>query len=573
MQKLARAAHLAIPAALLIGGLHAQTTTRVSLGYLGVEPDAASGGFSSVSANGRFVAFMSAATNLVPVDTNGFQDIFVRDRLNGSTELVSIATGGAQGTTDCDGWASISGDGRYVAFTSRASNLVAGDTNGWWDIFVRDRLNGTTERVSLDSAGAEANERSFYPTLSADGRFVAFLSYASNLVAGDTNGFGDVFVRDQQTGLTELVSISTAGTQGDNFSVPWSVSPDGRYVAFFSYATTLTPNDTNGFGDVFLRDRLLGTTSLVSVDSAGAQGNGDSGACSLSANGRYVAFSSSATNLVPGDTNGASDVFVHDGLTGLTERISVGSAGTEANLQSELPSISADGRYVAFQSDASNLVAGDTNGKVDAFLRDRLAGSTTLVSVAATAVAGDGRSDLPAISADGSCVEFRSEATNLVPGDNGMVDVFVRDVTCTGSISIYCTAKTNSLGCLPSIGSVGLPSQSGPDNFYVTASNVLNQKSGMMIWGGAQASIPFHGGVLCIAPPIVRTPIQNSGGSTGASDCSGSYAFHFTQAYMAQQFLIGGYSTVYAQYWSRDPGFAAPNSIGLTNALSFTICP
>jgi hypothetical protein len=179
----------------------------------------------------------------------------------------------------------------------------------------------------------------------------------------------------------------------------------------------------------------------------------------------------------------------------------------------------------------------------------------------------------PAISADGRLVAFASTASNFVAGDtNGAFDIFVQDRTCTGSIYSYCTAKTNSLGCVPQVGSIGLPSQSGPNNFYVTASNVLNNKSGMMLWAGAKASTPFHGGTLCLAPAIVRTPVQNSGGNAGVSDCSGSYSFYFSQAYMSSHFLGSG-SVVYCQFWSRDPGFPAPNSIGLTDGLSFAICP
>jgi hypothetical protein len=136
----------------------------------------------------------------------------------------------------------------------------------------------------------------------------------------------------------------------------------------------------------------------------------------------------------------------------------------------------------------------------------------------------------------------------------------------------YCIAKTNSLGCTPTIGSTGVPSMSGANNFFVTASSVRNNKTGILLWGGSSASTPFFGGTLCIAAPIVRTPTQASGGTQGPDDCSGGYSFHFTQAYLASQFLSAG-STVYAQYWSRDPGFSPPNNIGLTDALRFTVCP
>jgi Tol biopolymer transport system component len=235
-------------------------------------------------------------------------------------------------------------------------------------VFVHDRQTGTTERVSVNSAGAQANYGGAFPSISVDGRFVAFDSYASNLVSGDTNGAPDVFVHDRQTGTTERVSVNVAGTQGNNSSGDASISADGRLVAFDSYASNLVSGDTNGTWDVFVRDRQAGTTKCMSVDSAGTQGNDSSLSGSISVDGRFVAFQSSASKLVSGDTNGASDVFVHDRQTGTTERVSVDSAGREGNLDSVYPAISADGRFVAFHGDASNLVPGDTNGSVDVFV-------------------------------------------------------------------------------------------------------------------------------------------------------------------------------------------------------------
>src|SRR5205814_1263965 len=197
---------------------------------------------------------------------------------------------------------------------------------------------------------------------SADGRFVAFAAWARNLAPGDTNGFGDVFVHDRGTGVTERLSVDGAGTEANDTIHQPAISADGRFVAFVSAATNLVPGDTNGLSDVFVHDRRTRRTERVSVDSAGTQADGASASPALSADGRFVAFSSSATNLVPGDTNGQADVFVHDRRTGTTERVSVDSAGTGANGWSERPSISADGRFVAFCSYATNLVPRDTNG-------------------------------------------------------------------------------------------------------------------------------------------------------------------------------------------------------------------
>ena len=255
----------------------------------------------------------------------------------------------------------ISANGRYVVFSSSASDLVAGDTNDVYDVFVRDIVAGTTTRVSVDSAGHEGNESSWYGAISTDGRYVAFYSFASNLVAGDTNGQSDVFVRDIVAGTTTRVSISNAGLQADQGGSVPAISADGRYIAFLSYSTNLVAGDTNNAGDIFVRDTVAHTTTRVSLDSAGTQANNSSTDLpSISANGRYVAFLSYASNLVAGDTNGNEDAFVRDTVAGTTTRVNVDSAGTQANDNAFFPAISADGRYVAFWSWASNLVPNDT---------------------------------------------------------------------------------------------------------------------------------------------------------------------------------------------------------------------
>ncbi len=388
----------------------------------------------AISADGRFVAFYSEASNLVDGDTNGARDVFVHDRQDGTTTRISVDAGGAQGNSHSFA-PSISGDGRLVAFYSDASNLVPGDGNSADDVFVRDRQSGATERVSVSSGGAEANAGSLSPALSADGRYVAFLSDASNLAAGDTNGFRDVFVRDRGTGATTRVSVDSAGVQAAVGSFSVAISGDGRFVAFHSFADNLVADDTNETADVFVHDRQTGETTRVSVFDGGAEADGDSFRPALSADGRFVAFDSDSTILVWDDLNFVADVFVHDRLTNTTRRVSIDDGGGEPTSLSQRPSISGDGRYVAFYSEAADLVAGDSNGASDIIVHDRQSGATTRVSVANAGTEGNGDSFRPALSADGRIVAFDSNATNLVDGDsNRFSDVFARDLTAVSPV-------------------------------------------------------------------------------------------------------------------------------------------
>src|SRR5258707_11000212 len=352
----------------------AQLTERASVATGGSQANGRSLA-PALSADGRVLAFVSEAFDLVPGDTNGCRDIFVRDRIAGTTERVSVAPGGTQASGDSDS-PTISADGRFVAFRSVAADLVAGDTNGCSDIFVHDRLSGTTVRASVDSAGLETNGPCALPSLSADGRLVAFSSGGTNLVPGDTNGRDDVFLRDLVAGTTERLSLTNGGGQGNSGSDEPVLSSDGRFLSFDSDASNLVPGDTNASEDVFVRDRLLGTTERVSVSTAGVGGDDDTGQSSISADGRYVSFYSIADNLVPGDTNGFGDVFVHDRLTGVTERVSLGAAGVQADLGSISGWLSGDGPTIASLSYATSLVPADSNGVPAIFGRDLVTGTT-----------------------------------------------------------------------------------------------------------------------------------------------------------------------------------------------------
>ncbi|MEP6488698.1 calcium-binding protein [Microcoleus vaginatus GB2-A3] len=386
---------------------------------------------SSISADGRFVAFtlqqsifsLGEPNN----NTNNSDDIFVRDLLTNTTTRVSVDAAGNPGN-DISYDPSISADGRFVAFQSDATNLVPGDTNNSGDIFVRDLLTNTTTRVSVGSAGNQGNSLSRRSSISGDGRFVAFASDATNLVPGDTNNSTDIFVRDLSTNTTTLVSASSSGDRGNNDSELPSISANGRFVAFRSFATNLVPGDTNNERDIFVRDLLTNTITLVSVSSNGDRANDSSSRCSISADGRFVAFSSDATNLVPGDTNNTTDIFVRDLSTNTTTRVSISSTGNQGNEDFYTPFISADGRFVTFSSEASNLVPGDTNDSEDIFVRDLSTNTTTRVSVSSTGNQGNSDSEFPSISANGQKVAFSSFAANLVPGDtNNGPDLFIAD--------------------------------------------------------------------------------------------------------------------------------------------------
>jgi hypothetical protein len=527
----------------------------------------------SISADGRWIGFGSSASNLVPGDKNQALDAFVRDRLLAINQRVSVSSSGEEGNGFSSG-TMLSADGRHACFVSTSTNLVPGDTNLKEDSFVHDLWTGTTQRVSVSSSGEQGNDHSSDVRISADGRFVAIWSNASNLVPNDTNGEPDVFLHDRQSGTTVRVNVSSSGGEANGATYEPSISGDGRFVTFASFADNLVPGDTNGFADVFVHDSLTGATTRASVTSTGGQALWGGRFPAISADGWFVAFESASPDLVPGDTNNETDIYVHDRQTGATTRVNVGPGGVQANDSATRSCISADGRFVAFQTPATNLIQGGSSG-TEIFVHDRATGLTTLVSQSTSGLHGNGPSYNATISPDGKVVGFYSHATNLTPGDtNGKQDVFVRD--CGGAVSprVYCVAKPNSLGCTSSIAFAGSPSASASSGFLIFAANVLSQKPGLLAYGLAGPwMLPFQGGWLCVKPPLQRTPVQLSGGSL-PSDCSGTYAFDFN-AWIAtgtDPALVAG-QDVWSQYWSRDPGFAPPSSTGLTDALFFTISP
>jgi Tol biopolymer transport system component len=410
----------------------AGVTSRVSVASGGAQ---VRGGGPSVieslatSADGSVVAFASNATNLVPGDTNGVFDVFTFDVASGQMTRVSVAADGSEASAPSQDVA-LSADGKVVAFVSAAPNLVAGDTNGQKDVFVRDRQTGTTTRVSQATGGAEASAGSGQPVFSADGRWVAFSSAARELVAGDANGVSDVFLHDRLGAITSRVSVDSGGGDPDGPSVAPDLSADGSVVAFESEASDLLQGgaDGNNLADVFVA--AGGLITRVDVGAPVPEG-GDSGAPSLSPDGRYVAYTSAATNIDPPDPHPGTDVFLYDRTAQTTRRVS--AAGTDG--APDGPSHSADVLtagtrvLVAFASDASNLVAGDGNGATDVFVRDVSTDTTTRESLDAAGGEAEGASTSPQLSADGGLVAFASNAPNLTvtPPAPGTSEVYRRD--------------------------------------------------------------------------------------------------------------------------------------------------
>ena len=416
---------------------------RANLSTDGAEAEGSTFG-AALSASGRFAAFTSAATSLVPGDWNAMTDVFVRDLVRRRTERVSISSAGVES----DGHSkkpSISADGSMIAFPSSATNLVPGDQNDVPDVFVHDRAAGLTKRMSIGSEG-EADALSLAAFVSANGRTVVFSSEASNLVPQDGNGTMDVFVKDVVAGRIRRVSVGPFGESADR-SEASSIDARGLVVAFRSFASNLVGGDLNGKADVFVFDRGSGLVERVNVSSTGAEARAATFRGVVSGSGRFVGFRSRAANLVPGDTNEALDTFVHDRWTGATTRISVSSEGEEADARGfdrstrrsffvSRPFLSADGRYAAFTSRASNLVPEDRNGMTDVFVHDLLTRSTARVSVSADGEEANGASFVSGISADGRVVAFTSNADNLVAGDtNGRRDVFVARLRTRGEIA------------------------------------------------------------------------------------------------------------------------------------------
>ncbi len=405
----------------------------------------------SISSSGRYVVYASVNSQ-----------VYLLDRQAGSTEMISVSSGGTQGNS-VSYLPSVSSDGRYVVFRSQASNLVPNDTNYneiglGEDLFLRDRTSNTTERVNISSNGEEAEDGRHVNEVrvSDNGRFVAFSTAGRNLVSNDSNGTQDVYLRDRQQGTTSLISVGSDGGLGDNDSTLTDFTPDGRYVVFQSSASNISPGDENQAIDIFVYDLLNKQTEMISVSSSGVSGNGFSTQGTISDDGRFVAFSSKASNLVGGDTNQAGDVFLHDRELNTTRRVSVSSTGEQANGSDSIVSsyISGNGNYVVWDSSASTLVSDDTNNVEDVFSYNQQSGLTERVSVSSTGLQGNKRSDftygsISPLSYDGNIVLFTSQASNFYSGDDGFSnDVFIRiqdgDTQTPQTITFTSTPPSNA---------------------------------------------------------------------------------------------------------------------------------
>jgi Tol biopolymer transport system component len=345
-----------------------------------------------------------------------------------NTQRISVSSADVQ--ADSSSFASApSGNGKLIAFDSAATNLVANDTNVTQDVFVRNKKAGKTSIVSIRSNGAQANGPSSTPDISESGRYVVFQSNATNLVANDGNGVTDIFIRDRNKDKTKRVSTRSNGGEANGPSLQPSISADGRYLAFASSASNLVSGDSNGQFDVFVKNLKNGKVTRVSERSNGTQGNGTSSDPSISPDGRHVVFTAAATNLVPDDSNGAADVFFHTRSSKKTIRVSVASNGAQGDGVSFIPTVS-NGKIVAFVSGATNLVPNDTNAAVDVFVRNVGSKQTRRMSVSNAGIEGNlgSGNSAPALSEDGRYIVFPSDATNLVGSDtNAVTDIFRRD--------------------------------------------------------------------------------------------------------------------------------------------------
>ena len=474
---------------------HDRLTGQVDLVSVNADGTASGNGESFdpvISVDGTVVAFISRGSDLHQLDTDSEFDVFARSLVTGTTELVSVNADGTASGNFTSSAPAISADGMVVAFASSASDLHPLDTDTMSDVFTRSLVQGTTELVSVNAAGtASGNDASFPPVISADGAVVAFRSRASDLHPLDTDTGSDVFARSLVTGTTELVSVNTAGTaSGNDDSYDPVISADGAVVAFWSGASDLHQLDTDTSIDVFARSLVTGTTDLVSVNADGtASGNFISFRPVISADGTVVAFQSDASDLHPLDTDVSWDILARNLVTRTTDLVSVNADGTAGgNSHSYSPVINADGTVVAFESRASDLQRLDTDTALDVFARSLVTDVTELVSGNATGTAsGNDDSFDPVISADGTVVAFESPASDLVGGDlNGFLDVFRWQLGTAATSIVSAVTPTQMSRSTSAYGLSEDATVSADGRYVVFVSDAVNLAPGMDILPGLQ---------------------------------------------------------------------------------------
>ena len=544
----AAAAFVLIPLA-VAGG----ETTRVSLGTGSLQannPSVNGDRQWAVSADGRFVAFRTTATNLDPQDTDSDWDVYLRDTVLDSTVLVSVGMGGAasDGTAwECD----VSDDGRYVVFSSSATNLAPNDTNGVPDVFLRDVVGGTTTLVSRGLGGASgAGGGSRRPAISSDGARVVFDSQATDLYPADSNGFSDVFLYDRPTGNLRAASTAPGGATGNGVSISADISPDGDWIAFESGCTNLGPADPNNLRDVYVRSLVTGAYLRI-VGPSGTFNQASRGP-RLSSGGRRVVFTTAATNVLFGGNPFVQNVVLFDRLAGTVEVVSRSSAGVLANQLSGSPCISDDGAFVAFTSRATNLVPGDMNAADDVFVRNVSQGWTERVSLTADGAELPLASRFPALSGSGRHSGFMSGLGTIVAGDtNGTSDVFLRDRGYDAPFAgaSFCDSTSNSSGAMARTTITGNPRLSAQDLTLATDQLPLNQ-FGFYFTSRYAAFVPGFGGSqgnLCLGGSIVRLDsfILNTG-------ASGQLALALPFAQLPPGANLAPGDTWRFQFWFRD---------------------
>jgi len=564
---------------------------RLSVDANGVEGDGPSSQ-PALTPDARFVAFVSAATNLVPNDTNGVADVFVRDLATGTIERASVGAGGVECDQACS-YPAISDDGRFVAFNTASTTLVAGDTNGALDVYVRDRWNDTIERVSVATGGVQGDGPSFGASLAGGARYVTFVSWAGNLVPGDTNGTRDVFLRDRDLGTIERVSVATSGAEGNEMSGSGGLlsftTPDGRYVAFGSMASSLVPGDANNGMDVFLRDRATGTTTFLVQAPGGGAPNGETDLGFVTRDGRHVGFTSSAPDLVAGDTNGRTDAFVLDRATGLIERVSLASGGVESAGDSWAPAVSQDGRFALFASSATDLVAGDTNDRRDVFRRDRAAGTTERFVPPGGGAQPQEDVYSAAFAAAGDRAAFTYSGTEFALADfNGVSDVFVAGCT-TGRT--FCSGDGTAAACpcaTPGAWNGGCPNSAtagailsgagsahtGNDTLALLVRDLPLNATVLYLQGSTQVNggngTVFGDGLRCVSGTILRLGTRPSSGgvSTWGFGAPGSPLLSVQSSVPS-----GGDVRLYQAWYRNAAPYCSTATYNLTNALEVLWVP